>query len=321
MTETEPDPHRMIRKLNLIGLAITVLLIGGVGGWATATQLAGAVIAPGSVVVELNIKKVQHPTGGVVGEILVREGAEVQDGQVVLRLDDTVTRATLGAVRSQLEELLAREARLLAERDDGDTIAFPAQLTKGRGDPSVAVAMAGEEKLFESRRTARTGQRSQLRERIAQMNEEIRGLSAQLAAKETELSLIAQELVGVSDLYKKNLGLHFTFHAASARPDETAGRTGFAHCRYRAGARQDQRNRAADNPARSGFSDRSPEGFARIAGQDRGAQGTGHGSRGPAQACRSARAADRFRPPADGAHRRRRDQQWRDHHADRAACR
>ena len=149
MTETEPDPHRMIRKLNLIGLAITVLLIGGVGGWATATQLAGAVIAPGSVVVESNIKKVQHPTGGVVGEILVREGAEVQDGQVVLRLDDTVTRATLGAVRSQLEELLAREARLLAERDDGDTIAFPAQLTKGRGDPSVAVAMAGEEKLFE----------------------------------------------------------------------------------------------------------------------------------------------------------------------------
>ena len=205
MTETEPDPHRMIRKLNLIGLAITVLLIGGVGGWATATQLAGAVIAPGSVVVESNIKKVQHPTGGVVGEILVREGAEVQDGQVVLRLDDTVTRATLGAVRSQLEELLAREARLLAERDDGDTVVFPAQLTKGRGDPSVAVAMAGEEKLFESRRTARTGQRSQLRERIAQMNEEIRGLSAQLAAKETELSLIAQELVGVSDLYKKNL--------------------------------------------------------------------------------------------------------------------
>ncbi len=205
MTETEPDPHRMIRKLNLIGLAITVLLIGGVGGWATATQLAGAVIAPGSIVVESNIKKVQHPTGGVVGEILVREGAEVQDGQVVLRLDDTVTRATLGAVRSQLEELLAREARLLAERDDGDSIAFPEQLTKGRGDPAVAVAMAGEEKLFESRRTARTGQRSQLRERITQMNEEIRGLSAQLKAKETELDLIGQELVGVSELYKKNL--------------------------------------------------------------------------------------------------------------------
>ena len=205
MTTTEPDPRGMIRKLNLMGLAITALLIGGVGGWATTTQLAGAVIASGSVVVESNVKKVQHPTGGVVGEILVKEGGEVKDGQVVLRLDDTVTKATLGVVRSQLDELTAREARLLAERDDADAIAFPAQLVNRRDDVSVGMAVAGEEKLFESRRTARTGQRSQLRERVAQTNEEIRGLSAQKAAKETELDLIGQELVGVTDLYKKNL--------------------------------------------------------------------------------------------------------------------
>ena len=119
MTETAPDPRRMIRKLNLMGLAITVLLIGGVGGWAATSQLAGAVIASGTVVVESNVKKVQHPTGGVVGEILVKEGAEVKDGQVVLRLDDTVTKATLGVVRSQLDEFTARQARLLAEREPG----------------------------------------------------------------------------------------------------------------------------------------------------------------------------------------------------------
>jgi HlyD family secretion protein len=205
VTTTPPDPRRTIRKLNLIGLAIAVLLIGGVGGWATTTHLAGAVIASGSIVVESNVKKVQHPTGGVVGEILVKEGGEVKDGQVVLRLDDTVTRATLGVVRSQLDEFTARQARLLAERDGDDAIDFPAQLTSRRGDPSVATATAGEEKLFESRKTARTGQRAQLRERVAQMNEEIRGLSAQLAAKEKELELIGQELVGVADLYKKNL--------------------------------------------------------------------------------------------------------------------
>jgi HlyD family secretion protein len=205
VTTTPPDPRRTIRKLNLIGLAIAVLLIGGVGGWATTTHLAGAVIASGSIVVESNVKKVQHPTGGVVGEILVKEGGEVKDGQVVLRLDDTVTRATLGVVRSQLDEFTARQARLLAERDGDDAIDFPAQLTSRRGDPSVATATAGEEKLFESRKTARTGQRAQLRERVAQMNEEIRGLSAQLAAKEKELDLIGQELVGVADLYKKNL--------------------------------------------------------------------------------------------------------------------
>ena len=205
MTATPPDPRRTIRKLNLIGLAIAVLLIGGVGGWATTTHLAGAVIASGSIVVESNVKKVQHPTGGVVGEILVKEGGEVKDGQVVLRLDDTVTRATLGVVRSQLDEFTARQARLLAERDGDDAIDFPPQLTSRRGDPSVSTAIAGEEKLFESRKTARTGQRAQLRERISQVHEEIRGLSAQLAAKETGLQLIAQELVGVADLYKKNL--------------------------------------------------------------------------------------------------------------------
>jgi HlyD family secretion protein len=205
VTATPPDPRRTIRKLNLIGLVIAVLLIGGVGGWATTTHLAGAVIASGSIVVESNVKKVQHPTGGVVGEILVKEGGEVQDGQVVLRLDDTVTRATLGVVRSQLDEFTARQARLLAERDDADAIDFPPPLTNRRGDPSVNTAIAGEEKLFESRRTARTGQRAQLRERVAQMNEEIRGLSAQLKAKERELELIGQELVGVADLYKKNL--------------------------------------------------------------------------------------------------------------------
>ena len=205
MTATEADPRRVIRKLNLIGLSMVAVLIGGFGGWATTSQLAGAVIAPGTIVVESNVKKVQHPSGGVVGEILVKEGSEVKDGDVVLRLDDTVTRSTLGVVRSQLDETLAREARLLTERDDADAIVFPARLTSRRDDPSVAMALAGEEKLFESRRTARAGQRSQLRERITQLNEEVRGLSAQLAAKENELELIKTELIGVADLYKKNL--------------------------------------------------------------------------------------------------------------------
>jgi membrane fusion protein, type I secretion system len=199
------DPRAVIRKLNLVGLVVTLVLICGVGGWAATVQLAGAVIAPGTLVVETNVKKVQHPTGGVVGEILVKEGGQVEAGQVVLRLDDTVTKATLGVVRSQLDELIARQARLAAERDDAEAIAFPAELTSRRGDATVATAVSGEEKLFESRRTARTGQRSQLRERVAQMNEEIRGLAAQQAAKETENELISKELVGVADLYQKNL--------------------------------------------------------------------------------------------------------------------
>src|ERR1700716_1178041 len=97
---TAQHPRRTIRKLNLLGLAITVLLIGGVGGWATTTQLAGAVIAPGTIVVESSVKKVQHPTGGVVGEILVKEGSEVEAGQIVLRLAHNVTHGTPGGVGS-----------------------------------------------------------------------------------------------------------------------------------------------------------------------------------------------------------------------------
>jgi HlyD family secretion protein len=140
-----------------------------------------------------------------VGEILVKEGDRVAAGQIVLRLDDTMTKATLGVVRSQLDELTAREARLLAERDDAPAIVVPPQLIDRRDDTSASAAVAGEGKLFESRRTARSGQRAQLHERIAQANEEIRGLSAQQAAKEAGLDLIAQELVGVTDLYKKGL--------------------------------------------------------------------------------------------------------------------
>jgi membrane fusion protein, type I secretion system len=205
MTDGKQDPRRAIRRLNLIGLAIIVLLVGGVGGWAATSHLAGAVIAPGTIVVESSVKKVQHPTGGVVGEILFKEGSEVEDGQVVLRLDDTITKSTLGVVRSQLDELMAREARLLAEREDADSIVFPKQLTDRGDDTSATTALSGEQKLFESRKSARIGQRSQLRERVAQLHEEIRGLSAQLAAKESELALIGTELSGVTELYRKNL--------------------------------------------------------------------------------------------------------------------
>jgi len=199
------DPRSAIRNLNLIGFALVILLLGGFGTWAATTELAGAVIARGTVVVESNVKKVQHPTGGVIGEILVNDGDEVEAGQVLIRLDDTVTRSTLGVVRSQLDEYLARQARLLAERDGAASIVFPDELTGRSREQSVAAAMAGEEKLFEARRSAQNGERAQLRERIDQSKEEIRGLSAQQTSKETEVGYINQELTGVNELYAKNL--------------------------------------------------------------------------------------------------------------------
>ena len=132
MQANERDPRRAIRTLNIVGYATMLAIVGGVGGWAATSPLTGAVIAPGTIVVESNVKKVQHPTGGVVGQILIKEGDEVREGQVVMRLDDTVTRATLSAVQSQLDQFTARQARLLAERDGTASIVFPDELTRRR---------------------------------------------------------------------------------------------------------------------------------------------------------------------------------------------
>lgn len=205
MTGKPSESRRTIRKLNLAGLAIMLAFVGGAGGWAATMQLAGAVIAPGVLVVESNIKKVQHPTGGIVGELLVHQGDKVVAGQILMRLDDTVTRSTLGVVRSQLDELLAREARLLAERDRRDAVSIPAELMSRRQEPGVSAAVSGELKLFDSRRTARAGQISQLRERIGQFKEEIQGLTGLQEAKEKEIAHIDEELSGVMVLWEKKL--------------------------------------------------------------------------------------------------------------------
>ncbi len=204
-TGARPETRRSMRHALLGGAATACMLVFGVGGWAATAQLAGAVIAPGTVVVDTNVKKVQHPTGGIVSELLVREGQVVQAGDVVVRLDDTITRANLGVVRKSLDELEARQARLEAERDGLGEIAFPGELLTRMDHPDVARAVGGERRLLELRRTSRAGQTMQLRERIGQLREEIQGMSMQLAAKARESELIAIELDGVRDLYRKNL--------------------------------------------------------------------------------------------------------------------
>jgi HlyD family secretion protein len=189
----------------LVGLGAVLLLVGGVGAWAATAEIAGAVIASGSIVVETNVKKVQHLTGGIVGQILVQDGERVSAGQILVRLDETVTRATLGIVRSQLDELLSRQSRLHAEREGAAQIKVPDELSNRQAEPSVAVALSGERRLFESRRSTRAGQQSQLRERIGQIRDEVRGLTALQEAKARESKFISDELVGVTDLFQKNL--------------------------------------------------------------------------------------------------------------------
>jgi len=194
-----------IRSNLVAGLVVVLVLGGGVGGWAARAQLSGALIAQGSVVVDSNVKKVQHPTGGIVGELLVHDGDYVKAGDILVRLDETVLRANLAIVTKGLNDFAARKARLEAERDGADSITFPPDLLGKTGDPDAMSAVAGARNLFQLRRKARLGQKEQLEKRVGQLDDEIHGLEAQQAAKTQEVVLIRRELVGVRELYAKNL--------------------------------------------------------------------------------------------------------------------
>jgi HlyD family secretion protein len=198
--------HQSIRRHLLLSVATIILLVGGIGGWAATSEFAGAVIAQGQLVVDSNVKKVQHPTGGVVAELNVRDGDQVKMGDVIVKLDDTQTRANLSIVSKGLDELGARRAREEAELEGDEQITFPADLlARQAADPEVARIVRGETKLFETRRKSREGLKSQLGERVQQSEEEIRGLAAQVASKEKQVEWIQQELEGVRDLWSKKL--------------------------------------------------------------------------------------------------------------------
>jgi len=201
-TKTGNSLRRYVRS----GIGLSAFLVVGIGGWAALAHLSGAVIAPGTVVVDTNLKKVQHPTGGIVGELLVKDGVFVRNGDIIIRLDETVTRANLAVIVKSLDELEGRRARLEAERDQRPAVTFSDVLQQRQhNEPDILKIVEGEHRLFEARRASRLGQKAQLRERVAQSGLEIEGLEAQRAAKVAEIALIKSELVGVEELYSKNL--------------------------------------------------------------------------------------------------------------------
>jgi HlyD family secretion protein len=197
---------RSLRLHQLAGLSLMLLLFAGIGGWAAFASISGAVIAEARIVVETNPKKLQHPEGGVVSEILVTDGARVEAGQLLLRLDETETRANLAIINTMLDELIARQARLEAERDGKDDFRIAEALAAGRLDrATLTSAVVGQRALFVARRTAKQGEQEQLRYKIEQLGEAISGLEAQRASKERQLSLITSELTAVQGLKDKGL--------------------------------------------------------------------------------------------------------------------
>jgi membrane fusion protein, type I secretion system len=205
MEEPAKSSARSLNRHLLVGILIIIALIGGVGGWAAFASVSGAIIAQGTVVVESSVKRLQHRDGGIIGEILVRNGDRVSAGDLLVRLDDTLTRANLAIVTKQMDELMARQARLETERNNDAAIAFPDDLLARDSEPHLEKALAGEATLFFARRTIQANQKEQLRFRVGQLDEEIVGLTAQRDAKISEIALIAQELEGLGKLYEQGL--------------------------------------------------------------------------------------------------------------------
>ena len=179
--------------------------VGSIGIMGAATDMSGAIISAGALVVESSSKKVQHPSGGVVKSLEVVEGARVRSGDLLIRLDETVAQANLSAVTKSLWELEARRARLQAERDGAAEIAFPDELTSLPPDSPAASIVAGEHRFFQLRREASDGQKRQLNQQVGQLSEQIGGLGDQISAKKQESELLAKELAGVEQLWEQRL--------------------------------------------------------------------------------------------------------------------
>ncbi len=199
------NTNSSLRRFQVIGFLSVLVMVGVVGSWSVLTELNGAVIAPATIMVESYSKKVQHKEGGIVGEIRVKDGDRVENGQALVILDNTETKSELAIIDGLLDEALAKRARLEAQRDQASVITFPAEIVARAGEPELAAIMAGQTKLFDARLQAVVGKKEQLNQQIGQLTEQIGGLDSQKTAKEKQLSLISAELTDLKDLQSKGL--------------------------------------------------------------------------------------------------------------------
>ena len=194
-------------RRHMLGVAVcTIALVAGFGAMGASITLAGAVTASGSMTVRSNVKKISHTTGGMVGNLPVIEGSIVKAGDLLVHLDGAVATANASALTKNWYELLAQRARLEAERKGASTIDYPeVVLTAAETSPEVAQIIAGETRLIADRRNARDGQKSQMRQRIGQLNNEIEGMRRQDAARAQEQEIVEKELSGLQYLFDRSL--------------------------------------------------------------------------------------------------------------------
>ncbi|MEO1144078.1 MAG: HlyD family type I secretion periplasmic adaptor subunit [Cyanobacteria bacterium J06638_22] len=194
-----------IRPYILIGMTVILIFFGGFGSWAVVAPLASAAMAPGQVTVESNRKTVQHLEGGIIRELLVREGDGVEAGQLLIKLETTRSDAQVDALNHERMSLIADLARLNAHAHSENTIKFPSELLERQDDSRVAEILRSQEELFSTANRSREGQRSILEQQIQQYEQQIIGLNEQITAFDRQIELIGQELADVQKLFDKGL--------------------------------------------------------------------------------------------------------------------
>jgi len=199
------DIGESIRRHLRVGAALAALLVVGAGSWTALTEISGAVVAPATVVVETSIKSVQHRDGGIINEILVVNGDWVEAGQLIVRLDDTLSRSSLAVVTNQLDELYAQEARLTSELQKREEITFQNRAKSPLHRAHLMLIEETQRKILQARLKNQNSKKNQLQTQIVQFEKQILGLARQRDAKQQEVQLIDTELKSLKSLRKKKL--------------------------------------------------------------------------------------------------------------------
>ncbi len=199
------NTKRSMSRTILTGYLSIIVMTGIFTAWTMTADLNGAVIAPATIIAESYSKRVQHRDGGTIKKILVKDGDRVVEGQDLILLDPTESRAELGIVSGALDELMVKKARLEAERDASTELKLPAELKGRETDPALVDIISGQTKLLVSNAESDQGKTEQLIQQVSQLQEQIKGIDGQSSSLATQVALINEELGNLKTLQAKGL--------------------------------------------------------------------------------------------------------------------
>jgi HlyD family type I secretion membrane fusion protein len=222
----DPVLQQRMRRPMVVGAAIIGVLVVGLGLWAALTPLASGVTAGGEVAVESNLKTIRHREGGVVREILVKDGQRVHAGQPLITFDDTDTHAAVEVLQNQADALMGQAARATAEANGQATIQFPPELTSRASEPRVAGVMRDQQFLFSTRTQLFQSQTSILSQRLDQIQNQIQGNQFQVDSVQEQSKLTDDEMSGYKTLYAKGYAPRQLILRYERSMSELSGRKG-----------------------------------------------------------------------------------------------